>query len=152
MPAPHAASLRRGRYSEPGRVYLLTTVTDQRRPVFTEFTLARLAIQSLRACDLAGECETLAYVLMPDHLHWLLGLKAANLSSIARRFKSASARLVNRTAQTQGVRLWQPGFHDRALRREEDLPAIARYIVANPVRAGMVGSVRDYAHWDAIWL
>jgi len=29
---------------------------------------------------------------------------------------------------------------------------VARYIVANPLRAGLVESVRDYPHWDAIWL
>jgi len=47
--------------------------------------------------------------------------------------------------------VWQEGFHDHALRREEDLQATARYIIGNPVRAGLVPSVRDYPHWDAIW-
>jgi REP element-mobilizing transposase RayT len=152
MPTTHAAHLRLGRFSEPGRDYLLTTVTDRRRPVFANFALARLAIQSLRECDLAGESVTLAFVLMPDHLHWLFTLQNADLSAVARRFKSASARRVNRALGTVGERLWQAGFHDHALRREEDLPGIARYIVANPLRAGWVGSVRDYPHWDAIWL
>ncbi len=27
----------------------------------------------------------------------------------------------------------------------------ARYIIANPVRAGLVYSVRDYPYWDAVW-
>ena len=35
---------------------------------------------------------------------------------------------------------------------DEDLVAVARYIVANPVRAGLVKNVRDYPHWDAVWL
>ncbi len=29
---------------------------------------------------------------------------------------------------------------------------VARNIVANPLRNGLVKSVRDYPHWDAIWL
>jgi hypothetical protein len=37
------------------------------------------------------------------------------------------------------------------IRREEDLVSIARYIVANPLRAGIVKSVREYPHWDAVW-
>lgn len=152
MSVPHSISLRRGRFSEPGRIYLLTTVIDQRRPVFANFTLARMTIQSLRECDIAGESATLAFVLMPDHLHWLFQLQGAELSAVARRFKSVSARMVNRTLGTSGVPLWQAGFHDRALRREEDLQGIARYIVANPVRAGLVKSVREYPHWDAVWL
>jgi hypothetical protein len=35
---------------------------------------------------------------------------------------------------------------------EEDLAQIARYVVLNPVRAGLVRRVGDYPHWDAAWL
>lgn len=59
--------------------------------------------------------------------------------------KSVSARQL-------GMPLWQKGFHDHAVRKEEDLPALARYVVANPVRAGLVQRVGQYPHWDAIWL
>jgi REP element-mobilizing transposase RayT len=46
--------------------------------------------------------------------------------------------------------LWQKGFHDRAIRTEADLPAIGRYIVTNPVRAGLVSRVGAYPHRDAV--
>jgi REP element-mobilizing transposase RayT len=49
-------------------------------------------------------------------------------------------------------RIWQRGFYDRSIRKEDDLIDIARYIVANPVRAGLVTSIRDYPLWDSIWL
>ena len=42
--------------------------------------------------------------------------------------------------------LWQDGFYDHVLRREEDSLAIAAYIVANPVRAGLVKSVTEYPY------
>ena len=48
--------------------------------------------------------------------------------------------------------VWQKGYFDRALRYEEDLKAAARYIIANPLRAGLVAQVGDYPLWDAIWL
>jgi len=48
--------------------------------------------------------------------------------------------------------VWQKSFYDRAMRTEDDLPALARYIVANPLRAGWVARIGDYSHWDAIWL
>jgi putative transposase len=152
MPSPHSADLRRGRVSEPGRIYLLTTVTRDRRPVFADFQLARLTIGVLRECDALHLTETLAFVLMPDHLHWLFALRGASLTASARRFKSSSSRIVNLASGQTGTPLWQTGFHDHALRREEDLHAIARYIVANPLRAGLVRTVRDYPHWDALWL
>jgi hypothetical protein len=48
--------------------------------------------------------------------------------------------------------VWKPGFHDRALRHEDSMVDAARYIVANPLRAGLVERVGDYPFWDAIWL
>jgi REP element-mobilizing transposase RayT len=51
-----------------------------------------------------------------------------------------------------GRPVWQNGFHDHALRQEEDLAEVARYIVANPLRAGLVERLGDYPHWHAIWL
>jgi hypothetical protein len=48
--------------------------------------------------------------------------------------------------------IWQRGFFDRAIRKDDDLLGIARYIVANPLRAGIVDSVGDYPLWDAMWL
>ncbi|MFK5927062.1 MAG: hypothetical protein QM483_10570 [Desulfuromusa sp.] len=47
--------------------------------------------------------------------------------------------------------IWQKGYHDHALRDDEDLRQVARYIVANPVRAGLVVRAIDYSHWDAEW-
>lgn len=49
-------------------------------------------------------------------------------------------------------RIWQRGFHDHALRDDEDLRDIARYIIANPLRSGIAKNIGEYPHWDAIWL
>jgi hypothetical protein len=38
------------------------------------------------------------------------------------------------------------------LRRDENIRQAARYIVANPVRAGLVRRAADYPYWDCIWL
>jgi len=143
--------LRRGRFSEPGRLYLLTTVTYQRKPIFRDFHHARLAIKQLRVSHESQECHSLAWVVMPDHLHWLVELKAVTLSTLMRRFKSRTAITLRRAGMKHKA-IWQPGYQDHALRREESVLHVARYIVANPLRAGLVSSVRDYPHWDAVWL
>jgi REP element-mobilizing transposase RayT len=88
---------------------------------------------------------------MPDHFHWLLELRDCSLASLMRAVKSRAAVALNRQFGRQG-QVWQPGYHDRGLRREEDLKAAARYIVANPVRAGLVERVGDYPLWDAVWV
>jgi putative transposase len=66
-------------------------------------------------------------------------------------FKNLSARRLNALRGTSGP-VWQAGFHDHALRAEEDVVAVARYVVANPVRAGLVPRVGEYGLWDAKWL
>jgi len=48
--------------------------------------------------------------------------------------------------------VWQRGFHDHAVRREENLRALARYIIANPLRAGLTRSPAEYSFWDCVWL
>ena len=106
-----------------------------------------------RRLDGEGASRTLAFVIMPDHVHWLFALgEAIDLSKLIDRFKAASARQVNRLRGTAGSPVWQRGYYDHALRRDEDVRAVARYIIANPVRAGLVASVRNYPLWDAAWL
>jgi REP element-mobilizing transposase RayT len=90
---------------------------------------------------------------MPDHLHWLFELQSAiPLSRLVMTTKSFTAREINETLGRAGQPVWQRGYFDHAVRREEDLRQIARYIVTNPLRAGIVANVSDYPLWDACWL
>ncbi|MFI9654545.1 transposase [Guyparkeria sp. GHLCS8-2] len=143
--------LLRGRYSEPGREYLVTAVTHQREAHFNSFDVARSLIRTFRESHQAGQAEWLAFVVMPDHFHALLRLRQSSLPAVMRTVRGSSARRVNRSLGRSG-RVWQPGYHDRALRSEEDRVAVARYIVANPLRAGLTERLADYPHWDAVWL
>ncbi len=154
MPHPlvsQSRRLRTGRFSEPGRVYLLTSTVHNRQPLFGDFILGRLLIAELRAAHEQGWVASLAWVVMPDHLHWLVELEGRSLDELMRRIKSNSARRINRRLGRTG-QVWQEGYHDRALRKDDDLQVAARYVVANPLRAGLVDRVGDYPHWDAVWL
>ncbi len=138
--------LRTGRHSQAGQVYLLTMVTHHRQAVFADFQAARCLIRTLQAEERLSRASTWAYVLMPDHLHWLMQLgEEVDLARCVQGVKSLVSRQLDQT-------VWQAGFHDRAMRKEEDLQALASYIVANPLRAGLVKRVGDYSHWDAMWL
>ena len=146
------AALRRGRVSVPGQIYNITVATLGRAPFFSTFPVAAAAARCFADRAVLQDADMLAWVLMPDHAHWLVQLgETADLPALVSRLKSASARHANRRLGRVGT-LWAPAYHDRALRREEDVVAVARYIVANPVRAGLVRSVREYSFWDAKWL
>ena len=152
IPSRGHRALRSGRFSEPNRIYHISTATINREPLFTEFQLGRLVVRALKEQDDCGHTETLAFVVMPDHLHWLVQLVGSNdLAAILCVVKSMSSRLVNRAMNRNGA-IWQRSFHDHALRREESIEDVARYIVANPLRAGLAKRFGDYPLWDAKWL
>lgn len=147
----HGRDLRKGRFSVPGCVYLLTTVTHNRQAVLEPWQAGRLLVKELRRSDEDGFTRTLAYVVMPDHLHWLVEHRTGRLADIVRRIKSRRAIAIHRLSGETG-QVWQRGYHDHALRREQDLRVAARYLVANPLRAGLVSKIGDYPLWDAVWL
>ncbi|MEN8257939.1 MAG: transposase [Thermodesulfobacteriota bacterium] len=143
---PHGKNLRTGRFSELGRIYAITTVTLDRKPVFNDFSAARTLIQVLMDHERLKFAQTLCFVVMPDHLHWLMQLgEVKSLGETVQTLKSIISRKI-------GGPIFQKGFYDHALRKEEDIKALARYIVANPLRAGLVDNINDYPHWHAIWM
>ena len=147
------SDLRKGRYSEQQQIYFITTVlADWQQRYFTDFSCARCVVAEMRALHEENAVQSLAWVVMPDHVHWLfqLGVRM-DLSQSVKRFKAGSAQRVNKHLNRQGA-LWQKAFYDHAVRKEENIRDIARYIVANPLRAKLVGHIGDYPLWDAVWL
>ncbi len=143
---PHGKNLRKGRVSISNQAYLVTIVTAFRKPVFTSFTAARIAVRCFHDSHVTRHIQTLAFVIMPDHVHWLLQLEEeGNLSEATRLYKAKVSLILQQ-------RVWQRGFHDHAVRDDEDLCGIARYIIANPLRSGLAKNIGEYPHWDAIWL
>jgi REP-associated tyrosine transposase len=141
-----------GRYNERNRIYHVITKSLDNEAIFLSFANARIVIDLLRQQQDGAHANSLAFVLMPDHLHWLMQITGErSLSTCVNAVKSGSTRRINSVTGRSG-RLWQKGFYDHAIRCEKDVRSTARYIVANPLRAGIVTSVTDYPHWDAIWL
>ncbi|MGH7169080.1 MAG: REP-associated tyrosine transposase [Gemmataceae bacterium] len=150
---PRSRDLRRGRVSETGRGYVLTTVTFNRAPFFADFFLGRHIAHAIGYRDKLGWSATMAWVIMPDHVHWLLVLgERGSLDKLMRSFKGYTARVLNAELQRRGLPFWQSGYHDHAVRGDEDLLKLARYIVANPLRAGLVDDIGQYPLWDTVWL
>jgi REP element-mobilizing transposase RayT len=126
----------------------LTIGTWHRHPHFRERALVSLVADQLLASGRHCAFAIVVYCFMPDHLHALLvGTRAdANFRQFVRLAKqrtSFHARQVIRS------RLWQPSFFDRTPRADEPLTSVVRYIVMNPVRAGLVSAARDYDFWGS---
>jgi len=118
--------LRKGRYSESKRIYFVTTVTYKRKALFDNFYSARIVIQTMKKLDDDGVVDSLSWVLMPDHLHWLIQLTDGyNLPEVLKRLKAVSARGLNQHLNRKGT-IWQPYYHDHSIRKEENLKQISR--------------------------
>ena len=149
---PRSGDLRKGRFSEAGRAYLVTTITHRREPLFTNLLSGRIVVRAMMHLDGQEKTQTWAFVVMPDHLHWLFSLSdGSTLAKVMHAAKGYSGLWVNKLLGRKGT-VWQEGYHDHAVRGEEDLRELARYVVANPVRTGLVARLGDYPLWDACWL
>jgi len=145
--------LREGRFSQERGEYLITFNTLDRITFFDDFDLACLFCRQIAANERRYQCTWLTWVLMSDHFHGLLRLENAEstLSRVVAGLKATSGYAANQHLKRQG-RFWQPAFHDRALRTEDDRIAIARYIVGNPLRAELVSNLKEYPFWNAVYL
>ncbi len=122
---------------------LLTFCTSGRRQTFvSRVNVDRTLTQFLRA-GVQTHVALIAYCFMPDHVHLIV--QTTDLAGDVARF----ARLAKQYAgyahsQQVGRRLWQPGWHDRLLRKSDDFVTVIRYVLQNPIRAGLAREVPQY--------
>ena len=144
--------LRSGRASLRGQIYLVTTVTAHRTRIFGDWPIASATCRCLAEAVTWGDAQALCWVLMPDHWHGLVRLGDHDtLPTTVNRLKARMTKAVHATAPAI-AKVWARAYHDHAVRREEGLRSVARYLILNPVRAGLVRRVGDYPYWDSIWL
>jgi putative transposase len=119
-------------------------VTYDRIEAFTHAaTVAMVWVQFLRAArEMAF--DVIAYCFMPDHAHLVVeGL--ADDSDLKQFAKFAKQYSGYGYARAHGAaRLWQKGNHDHIIRDDADLLDRVRYVVNNPVVAGLVTRPEDY--------
>ncbi|MEJ2363263.1 MAG: transposase, partial [Deltaproteobacteria bacterium] len=77
-------------------------------------------------------------------------LCSGSLTTLMRTLKVYTARKINQLLNRKGP-LWQPQYHDHAIRKDEVLEEITLYCLNNPVRSGLVRDFHDYPHWFCRW-
>jgi len=131
--------------------YFPTFCARSRQTVFADPIAARETVAQFRRTASDEHFLVFAYCLMPDHAHLLV--EGATERADFRRFaKMSKQRSGAAHALRCGGRLWQEGYHDRILRKDEDVKEIARYILENPARAGLVRAPADYPYLGSeVW-
>ena len=125
--------------------YFLTVCTFSRSRVFVDTSAVDVVMVELTRTADDVLFSVIAYCFMPDHLHVLVEgtHPAADFREFVRIFKQRSAF---RWRREHGTVLWQRGYFERVLREDEDTLGVARYLLENPVRAGIVVRPEDYPY------
>lgn len=134
--------LREFNYLGPLR-YFLTFATHHRLHRFVSDEAVSLVwLQFLRAAREEG-FEILAFCFMPDHVHLVVvgTSEASDLLAFIRRAKQFSGYYYS---QRFKQRLWQPDGYEHVLRNDEATEAVIRYVIENPLKAGLVDRLEDY--------
>lgn len=133
-----------------GGVFFFTLVSAKRRPILTTPTSRAILRSALAECRQRWPFETVAMVLLPDHLHAIWRLPAGDndfskrWSLIKRRFSQewtagggTSLRVSVSQRAHRRVGVWQRRFWEHLIRDEDDLIRHVEYIHYNPVKHGV---------------
>ncbi|MFQ6002996.1 MAG: transposase [Candidatus Zixiibacteriota bacterium] len=131
-------------YSTP-RAYFVTICSHEGKKVFSNKELAKTIIECLKENKAKTNFKIYIYCLMPDHLHILLNPADSNMtvSRFIQTFKSQTGFWYKKQ---YGTPLWQRGFYDHIIRKNESLIKIAQYILDNPVRKRLVEKAEQYPY------
>jgi putative transposase len=125
---------------ECDRVFFVTTVAAQRRPLFSTERTANLLIETLLHYRDSQKYLLHEFVIMPDHVHTLISPAVdISLERAVQFIKGGfSFRLKSRFP------VWQESFTNHRIRDFEDYCSHREYIWRNPVQARLAERPEDY--------
>jgi len=137
-----------------GGTYFFTVVVMHRTPRLATADEVRRLCAALRRVKQDLPFETIAMVILPDHLHavWRLPENDSNYSLRWSRVKSLFSRGCTREdvpsslARRREKGVWQRRFWEHVIRDEEDLRQILDYVYYNPVKHGLVTRPIDWPY------
>jgi len=141
-----------------GVLHYVTLNVRERKAAFRHPEYARMILDLLRFECNRHPATLAAYVVMPDHIHFLFGPQDGQVTRFLARFKPNATRNIDALAAQEnrvkerewlarkGKReLWQDSKHSLPIYSPEWIREKAAYIHHNPVRAGLVESPADFA-------
>ena len=124
-------------------LYHVTSRGNRREDIFHNDTDRRAWLGVLAQVCKRFNWVVHAYCLMDNHYHLLVETPDANLSAGMRQLNGVYTQLTNR-AQGQVGHVFQGRFKAIVVDKDNYLLELARYVVLNPVRAGLVQDAGDW--------
>jgi len=125
--------------------YALTWSCKDRKAHFSQRDRVELVLaQFLRACAKA-EMELTAYCFMPDHVHKVI--KGISPTADGRRYIKLAKQFAGfYFKQAYGEKPFIRYGHDRWLRKPGHVSRAIKYVIENPLHAGLVDKAEDYPY------
>ncbi len=130
-----------------GGLYHVTSRGDRREAIVEDDADRRAWVRVLGECCERFGWRVHAWCLMSNHYHLLLETLEPNLSLGMRQLNGVWSQEFNRRHRRVG-HVFQGRYKAIMVEREAYLRELARYVVLNPVRAGMVNDPGEYA-WSS---
>ncbi|MGK2906596.1 MAG: REP-associated tyrosine transposase [Desulfuromonadales bacterium] len=131
----------------PGAVYHVTSRGNARADIFEDDTDRTLFLTILALVVDRYNWLCHAYCLMGNHYHLLIETPEGNLSAGMRQLNGVYTQTFNRTHDRDG-HLFKGRYKSILVEKESYLLELARYIVLNPVRAGLTGQPEHF-QWSS---
>lgn len=131
----------------PDALYHVTARGDRREDIFEDDQDRLMFLMTLEQVINQFNWTCYAWCLMGNHYHLLIQTPDGNLSKGMRQLNGVYTQSSNRRHRRVG-HLFQGRFKAILVDRDAHLLELARYIVLNPVRAGMVEQPDDWA-WSS---
>lgn len=127
----------RGRWS-----YSLTFSTEDRAPLMRDQQVVRLVVDQFRRAS-REQGFTIIHCVMPDHAHLVVDGERddADCRAFIKAAKQYSGYYYKQRYKRQ---LWQRYGFERVMRDDMERALSIRYLLANPVRAGIVADPRRF--------
>lgn len=130
----------------PGAVYHVTTRGNRRQRIYKDDADRSAFLDLLEGVVRRFHWVCHSYCLMDNHYHLMLETPDPNLSAGMRQLNGVYTQRSNRRHRTVG-HVFQGRFKAVVIEKESHLLEVCRYVVLNPVRAGMVDHPRQW-HWS----
>lgn len=135
------------RIEYPGALYHITSRGNAKQDIFLDVEDRKMFLRILARVVREHEWRCYSYCLMSNHYHFLIETPKANLSRGMHMLNCTYAQKHNERHERVG-HLLQDRFFSVIVDKEEYLLEVCRYIVLNPVRAGMVEDPVQY-RWSS---
>lgn len=123
--------------------YSLTFCTNHRQRLFVSAAIVELVLTQILRAATDNQFAVIAYCFMPHHLHLLIDGQTD--ASDCRRFIARAKQYSGfYYSKAHGAPLWQRYGFEHVLRDQELSWVVARYILENPIRKGLVQRAEDY--------